>query len=134
MSLLYNDLWVTFIYFHFSLMPAYLRHRLQGFFSGLLLKLLFFLFFFGELFHLLLLLFCSPLAISITTSNLSFIVSAPAVNKAVLCSGDGVVLSTSNLNDIISFKRIEIFDSGWNSCIKFRAYSQLSPIIQSPRE
>ena len=110
MSFLLYNLWVTFINFHFSLVPTYLRHRLQRSPCGLLLELLFLLLLLGESLHLLLLFFGSPFAIGVPAPNLPFIVSAPAVDESILSSGNGVVLSSGDCDYVIALVGIEVFN------------------------
>jgi len=133
-SFLYNNLWVAFIHFNLVLMPAYLRHRLQSFFSGLLLEFLFLFLLQREFFYLFLLFLGSPFTVSIPTTDLPFIISTPAVNEAIFRSCDGVMLSTSNLNDVVPFERIKVFHSSWNRCIMFSSDSKLAPVVQTPSE
>lgn len=74
----------------------------------------------------------SPLAISIPTANLPFVISTPAVHKPILGPGDGVMLSTGHLDDVVAFKRIEVLDPGRNSCIILCPDSKLSVVVQPP--
>ena len=134
MSFLLYNLWVTFINFHFSLVPAYLRHRLQRSPCGLLLELLFLLLLLGESLHLLLLFFGSPFAVGVPAPNLPFIVSAPAVDESILSSSDGVVLSSGHLNHVVSLERIQVFHPGGNTSFLPRTDPKLPPVVQAPRE
>jgi hypothetical protein len=51
--------------------------------------------------------------IGVANTELTLFVVAPAVNSAILGSGNGVVLSSINLNNIVALIWIEFPDSCW---------------------
>jgi len=57
--------------------------------------------------------FLSPVSISISAAYLSFVISSEAIDSAIFGSGDAVVLSSCQLDDIVSLEWIQAVNSGW---------------------
>lgn len=75
---------------------------------------------------------CSVLAVDVANSNLTFIVSSKAVNTARLEEHNCVMLSTYNLNDMVSLVRIEVLNFLCISNRLFVTKTKLSVIIHAP--
>jgi hypothetical protein len=55
----------------------------------------------------------SPFSISVPNAYLSFVISSEAIDSAIFGSGDAVVLSSCQLDDIVSLEWIQAVNSGW---------------------
>ena len=76
----------------------------------------------------------APFAVSVSASNLSFVVSAPAVNEAIFCARNRMVLAAGHLDHVISLVGIEVLDSGRSRAVEFVADTQLPVVVQAPGE
>lgn len=74
------------------------------------------------------------IAIGVAQPELTFIISSPAVDKSVLGPGDCVMLTATDLDDVIALVGIQLFDSDWVALVELAAYAQLAVVVESPRE
>lgn len=76
----------------------------------------------------------SVLSISVSEAALPLVVLAPAVDEAVLGSGDTVVLSALDVHNVVALNRVEVLDPLRNGSVDSVANAQLTPVVQAPSE